>query len=91
MGKISFLHPEAFFLLILLLPLVVWYFMKNNDIQASMQLSTLKGFARLPKSNMAWLRHAPFVLRILATALIITIIARPQSSNRMENKICKEF
>jgi Ca-activated chloride channel homolog len=86
MGHISFLHPEAFFLLILLVPLVIWYVLKNKDIQASLQLSTLKGFARLPKNNFAMVRHLPFVLRSLAIALVIVIIARPQSTNTIENR-----
>ncbi|MFT3738944.1 MAG: VWA domain-containing protein [Breznakibacter sp.] len=87
MGSITFLHPEAFFLLLLLIPLIGWYILKNKDIQASLQISTLKGFARLPKSQMEWLRHIPFVLRNLAIALLVVVLARPQSSNRMENRI----
>jgi Ca-activated chloride channel homolog len=86
MGHISFLHPEAFFLSILLIPLVIWYILKNKDIQASLQLSTLKGFARLPRNNFAMIRHLPFVLRSLAIAMVIVVIARPQSTNTIENR-----
>lgn len=87
MGSITFLHPSAFFILLLLIPLIGWYVLKHKDIQASLQISTIKGFSRLPKSPMEWMRHIPFVLRNLAIVLLVIVLARPQSSNRMENKI----
>jgi Ca-activated chloride channel family protein len=76
-----------FFLLLVLLPIIGWYIWKHKTIQASLQISSLKGFAGNGSHWMMWLRHAPFLLRMLAFSAIITILARPQSSNQLENRI----
>ncbi|MEL0455146.1 VWA domain-containing protein [Flavobacteriaceae bacterium SZ-1-7] len=75
---IEFLNKE-FFWLFLLLPLaVLWYLFKNKRQTAELKISSLKGF----KITNSWLpksRHLLFVLRLLALALLITALARPQS------------
>ena len=76
-----------FFLLLVLLPIIGWYIWKHKTIQASLQISSLKGFGGDGAHWMMWLRHAPFLLRMLVLAAIITILARPQSSNQLENRV----
>ncbi|WP_370477544.1 vWA domain-containing protein [Tamlana flava] len=75
---IEFLNKE-FFWLFLLLPLaVLWYLFKSKRQTAELKISSLKGF----KITNSWLpksRHLLFVLRLLALALLITGLARPQS------------
>lgn len=87
MGHITFSHPYYFYLLILLLPMIAWYIWKQKEAQASLQISTLKGFKKTQDSKLIYLRHLPFVFRTIAIALIITVLARPQSTNRLENKV----
>ena len=87
MGKITFLHPNLFFLLLVLIPIIVWYILKHREIQASLQISTLKGFQNKGFKSFDFIRHIPFILRLFVIALIIIVLARPQSSNRLENKI----
>ncbi|MBN2166294.1 MAG: VWA domain-containing protein [Marinilabiliaceae bacterium] len=87
MGQITFAHPNLFFLLILLIPLIAWYILKHKHIQASLQISTLQGFNKHSQHVFDIIRHIPFALRILSIATIITVLARPQAANRLENKL----
>ena len=81
MSDIVFLHKNYLFLLLLLLPMIGWYYWKEHQNSATLQMSSLRGFKGIPTSYKVYLRHLPFVLRLLAIAMIIVVIARPQSSN----------
>jgi len=85
MSSIEFANPEYFYLLLLLIPFIAWYVLKDKNAHASIQVSTLKGFNSAPKTYKYYLRHALFIFRILAIILLVAAIARPQSSNRWEN------
>ncbi len=78
----EFLHPQYLFLLLLLIPLIAWYILKLRKTQATFMLSTKAAFER---NNVAtvrvYMRHFPFLLRLAAIALLIIVIARPQSVN----------
>jgi Ca-activated chloride channel family protein len=86
MGQITFLHPYAFLLLLVLIPLIGWYVWKNRDIQASLQISTLKGFGRTGQNKIDIIRHIPFALRMIAITMVVFILARPQSTNKLESR-----
>jgi Ca-activated chloride channel family protein len=83
--RYTFLHPQYFFLLAVLIPLIWWYLRKQKKAFASLQLSTLRGFASLPKSGKDWLRHVPFICRLLTLTFLITALARPQRSDSLQN------
>lgn len=86
MGQITFLHPYAFLLLLVLIPLIGWYVWKNRDIQASLQISTLKSFGRVGQNKIDIIRHIPFALRMVAITMVVFILARPQSTNKLESR-----
>lgn len=75
---IEFLNKEMFWLLLVLPIAIIWYILKHQKQTPEVKLSTLKGF-KLSKSILPKLKHSLFVLRLLALALIITAIARPQT------------
>ena len=52
-------------------------------MNASLQISSFKGFGTIKKSKKIYFRHVPFVLRMLALAVIIAALARPQSFNKL--------
>ncbi len=81
----TFLHPQYFFLLLVLLPMAGWYIWKQKELNASIQISTIKGFLRNKKSRKTYLRHLPFALRCLSVAFLVTVLARPQSTNSLRN------
>ena len=75
---IDFLNKELFWLFLLLPLAVLWYVFKYKKQTAELKISSVKGF----KAEASWLpklKHLLFVLRLIALALLITAIARPQT------------
>jgi len=85
MENITFHNPGLLYLLLLIVPLIAWYVWKQSSIQASIRLSSVKGFARTPKTYKYYLRHAPAVLRMLTLAALVIALARPQSTDNWSN------
>lgn len=81
----TFLHPEYFFLLIIIIPMVWWYVRKQKTAFASLQISSLKAFENTPRSGKDLLRHLPILFRILALIFLIIAIARPRSTDSLQN------
>jgi Ca-activated chloride channel family protein len=85
MEGITFAHPKLLYLLLILPLLIAWYIFRQKDAKPSLQLSTLKGFTKAPLSLRVYLRHLPFAIRMVALALIVVVLARPQSFNVTQN------
>jgi len=86
MNTITFAKPELFYLLLGLIPMIVWYVLQQRKSKASIQISTI---ASLKKAPLTWkhsLRHAAFILQLGVLSLIIACLARPQSSNSWQNQ-----
>ena len=81
-----FANPTYLYLLLLLVPLIGWDIYKLHKSQASLQVSSSEAF-QLPGTSSwkVYMRHLPFVLRMLAIALLIVVLARPQSTNSWQN------
>lgn len=81
-----FANPTYLYLLLLLIPMIGWYIYKLCKNQASLQVSSSEAFdAPGATSWKVWLRHVPFLLRVAAVAVLIVILARPQSTNSWAN------
>lgn len=80
-----FENPIYFSLLLLLIPMIAWYIWKLRKSQASLQISASQGFDKAPVTYKIYLRHLPFVCRIIALIFLIIALARPQSTNKWEN------
>lgn len=81
----EFLHPEYLYLLLLLLvPLTLWYIVRLSKTQASFRLASTDAFNGLKPGFRVYMRHFPFLLRLLSIALVIIVIARPQSVSSWE-------
>lgn len=81
----TFAHPIYFLLLLLLIPYIIWYILRNDKHEPSLQVSTTSMYANMPKSYKYWLRHLPFVLRVAGMALLICVLARPQSTDSWQS------
>ena len=57
-----FANIEYLFLLILLIPYIIWYVMKRKKTEPTLQVSTTRMYMKAPKSWKIYLLHAPFVL-----------------------------
>lgn len=80
-----FAHKEYFFLLLLLIPYIIWYIMRWRKIDATLQISDARVYAQTPRSYKNYLLHLPFLLRMAAMVLLIIVIARPQTTNSWQN------
>jgi len=80
-----FEYPKLLYLLVLPLLLVVHYlYVELCSRRPHLRVSDVRAWQNAGRSPFAFLRHAPFVLRIAALCLIIIAIARPRSSSNVE-------
>lgn len=80
----NFADPKFLFLL-LLLPLLGWrYWQRHKTLGGSIRYSNLELLKNLPKPSSYSSRHLLLTLRLLALALIIVALARPQSGHTEE-------
>ncbi|PTX01348.1 Ca-activated chloride channel family protein [Capnocytophaga leadbetteri] len=86
--NIVFANPEFFWLLLLLPLMLLWYWFWNKKSQANVTFSTTIAFKKKKKSWSDALYHLLFVLRMIAIALIVVALARPQThSENAKTKI----
>ena len=85
--NIVFANTEFFWLLLLLPLMLLWYWFWNKKSQANVTFSSTIAF----KKTKSWsdaLYHLLFVLRMIAIALIVIALARPQThSENAKTKI----
>lgn len=77
----DFANPAYFWLLLVLLPMIAWYVMKERGSHADLQFSSIHFFKTVRRGNRVWLRHVLFGFRVLALVFLIFALARPQSNN----------
>ena len=75
-------HPHLLWLLTLLIPIIVWYVMRQRGAHPSIAVSSTDPFASMPRSWKQYLRHFLFVLRLGAIAALIVVLARPQQKDK---------
>ena len=76
--EMVFANIEYLFLLILLIPYVVWYIFKRKKTEPTIQVSTTRMYAQAPGSWKIYLLHAPFVLRIISSDQYETLTQQQQ-------------
>jgi len=85
MGSLILYNPSYLYLLILLVPLIVWYIIRNKHFTPKLTVSSVAQLTFVKSSTRRRLRHIPFILRCVAIALIIFALARPQSTQNKNN------
>lgn len=73
-----FAHPDFLWSLLVIIPLTVWYVMKQRNLHATISLSSTRAFAKVPLTWKHYLRHLLFALRMATLACLIIVMARPQ-------------
>ncbi|MCD4772697.1 MAG: VWA domain-containing protein, partial [Bacteroidales bacterium] len=81
----EFANPVYLYFLLIIPLMGAWYWYKHNSGKADIQLSSTEGFENTGKSLKQYLFHSLVVFRILAVALLIIVMARPQSSTSQQN------
>ena len=79
----TFHNPHILWLLVLLVPMTAYYVYRAMQGGATIDISSVEGFRRAPRTFRYWLRHAPFVLRMAAVAAIVVALARPQDAEEL--------
>ena len=85
MQDITFANPQLLFLLVLIIPAVVWYVLRHRSSESTLQVSSGLGLKKAGRSYKYYLRHGLFGFRMLAIALLIVALARPQSSKSWQD------
>lgn len=80
----EFANPKYFLLLILLIPMIVWYILREKRSHADLQFPSLRVFKGIKHAGHIWMRHLLFALEVLAIVLLVIALARPQSSNNWQ-------
>ena len=86
MPAITFAHPAVLWLLLLLVPMALWFFMPARKREPAVRMATTEMFRRAPQTWRNRLRHLPFFLRMLAVAMVICVLARPQSDTALTER-----
>jgi Ca-activated chloride channel family protein len=76
---LTFADKDYFWLMLILPVLILWYIFRLKRNEAELNFSSLEQLGPVKTSYKAVLRHVVFVLRLICIALVITVLARPQS------------
>ena len=82
----EFANKEYLFLLLLLIPYIVWYVMYRKKTEPTLRMSDTFAFRYAPKSWRVRLMPLSMILRLVAFVLLIIVLARPQTQNSWKNK-----
>lgn len=82
----EFANKEYLFLLLLIIPYLIWYVMFRKKSEPTLRMSDTFAFNYAPKSWRVKLMPLQLLLRILTFTLIVIVLARPQTSNSWKNK-----
>lgn len=82
----SFKTHTAFFLLLPLALIVVWYFLNRKNKRPSIQFSKIEVFKQANPSLRAQLVELPRILKVIAIILAIIALARPQRADEKVKK-----
>lgn len=80
-----FANSAYLFLMLLIVPFTVWYVMKGRKRGATMLIQDTGAYSNVSKSYKYYLIHVPFILRMVALAMLAIILARPQTTDNWQN------
>lgn len=82
----EFANKEYLFLLLLLIPYILWYLMRKRMTEPTLKISDTRVYKFAPRSWKVILMPVLFIFRIMAFVLLVIILARPQTRNSWENQ-----
>lgn len=88
--EVEFAQAWILWFLMLIPLLTAWYILRYNKKRVNIRVSSLQWLdGKTPKSLRQRLVHLPFILRMLTIALLVLVLARPQTNNsrKEENKL----
>ncbi len=85
MRDLVFQYPGLLYLLLLLIPAILWYVLRDRNSKASLQFTSLQAFSKSRISLRQYLRHFLFIFRTFTFAFLIIVLARPQSTEHWQD------
>jgi Ca-activated chloride channel family protein len=85
MNGIRFAAPLFLYALLVIPAMVAFYFIKQQKVTASVRMPGLQPFEHTGTTFRHYLRHILFAVRVVAVALLIIVLARPQRTNRYQD------
>lgn len=82
----EFANKEYFFLLLLIIPYIIWYVMYRKKSEPTLRMGDTFAFRYAPKSWKVRLMPLQPLLRIMTFILVVVVLARPQTRNSWKNK-----
>lgn len=82
----EFVNKGFFFLLLLIIPYIIWYLMFRKKSEPTMRMSDTNAYRYAPRSWKVALMPLQLLLRIATFVLIVIVLARPQTSNSWKDK-----
>lgn len=82
----EFANREYLFLLLLIIPYIIWYVMFKKKSEPTIQMSDTHAFTFANRSWKVMLMPIQLLLRILAFTMLVIALARPQTHDSMQNE-----
>ena len=82
----EFANLEYLFLLLLIIPYLIWYVMNRKKSEPTMRMSDTFAFRFAPKSWKVRLMPLQVVLRVFAYTMLVIALARPQTSSSWKDR-----
>ncbi len=83
MANYTFINSDFFYFLALPIGIIIWYAIKHKSNSSTIVFSGTEYIKNKPTIKQK-LRHVPYLLKVIASVLLIIAIARPQSSVNWE-------
>lgn len=80
-----FKNPGLLWLLLILIPLIVWHVMKYRNASPWLGISSVSAFDKIGRTWKSYAMHLEFVLRLVAVAAVIIALCRPQTFDHFKN------
>ena len=85
MADITFKNPELLWLALVILPMTAYYVFLQRKNRVEFRYSNVASSKGAEATLKSKLIHLPFVLRMLVVALLVVVLARPQSSSSWQD------
>ena len=82
----EFANKEYLFLLLLLIPYIIWYLMYRKKSEPTLRMSDTNVYRYAPRSWKVLFMPLLPLLRIAVFVLVVLILARPQTQNSWKNQ-----
>jgi Ca-activated chloride channel family protein len=85
MKGITFGEPQFLYLLLIVPAIIAFYVLKQHKTSASLRMPGLQSFGNPGNTFRNYFRYFLFAIRVAAISLLILIVARPQTTNVLQD------